>query len=125
MIHAVGTDIVEVERIAQILKKWPERFVRKVYTREEIRYCTAMAYPAQHFAARFAAKEAAFKAMGRGIGGGVGLTDVEVITGPEGRPELRFYGKAREIADRTGITERHISLSHTDRYAVAVIVLEK
>jgi len=124
MIYAVGTDIVEVGRIERILKKWSGRFIGRVYTSEEVRYCTAMAFPAQHFAARFAAKEAACKGIGTGIGGGIGFTDVEVVTGPEGKPNLTFYGKAREIVDRAGITGSHISLSHTDRYAVALVVFE-
>lgn len=124
MIYGVGTDIVEVDRIERILKKWSSRFIGKVYTSEEVQYCTAMAFPAQHFAARFAAKEAACKGLGTGIGGGIGFTDVEVVTGPEGRPKLNFYGKAREMVDRIGITGSHISLSHTDRHAVALVVLE-
>jgi len=58
MIYAVGTDIVEISRIERIMDKWRERFIERVYSKEEIKYCCAMAFPAQHFAARFAAKEA-------------------------------------------------------------------
>jgi len=124
MIYALGTDLVEVARIERIMGRWRERFIRKVYSEEEMRYCSAKACPAQHFAARFAAKEAFLKGVGVGMAGGVGFRDVEVATGAKGKPELRFHGRAREMVDRAGVTESHISLSHTDRYAVAVIVLE-
>lgn len=125
MIYAVGTDLVEVARIERIMERWRERFVRRVYSAEEIRYCRAKGSPAQHFAARFAAKEAFLKGVGVGMAGGVGFRDVEVTTGAKGKPELRFHGRAREMVDRAGITGSHISMSHTDRYAVAFVVLEK
>ncbi|MDO9514941.1 MAG: holo-ACP synthase [Syntrophales bacterium] len=124
MIYAVGTDLVEVSRIERIIEKWRESFIWKVYSEGETNYCSAKSYPAQHFAARFAAKEAFLKGIGLGMAGGVGFRDVEVINRAEGKPELRFHGRAREMVDRVGITECHISISHTDRYAVAFIVLE-
>jgi len=125
MIYAVGTDLVEVSRIERIIEKWRERFIRRVYSEGEISYCSKKAYPAQHFAARFAAKEAFLKGVGLGMAGGVGFRDVEVINMAGGKPELNFHGVAREMVDSAGITESHISISHTDRYAVAFIVLEK
>jgi holo-[acyl-carrier protein] synthase len=125
MIYAVGTDLVEVARIERVLEKWRERFVRRVYSGDEIRYCDDTVYPAQHFAARFAAKEAFLKSIGLGMAGGIGFGDVEVIAGARGNPELRFHGKAREMVDRAGIAGSHVSLSHTEGYAVAVVILEK
>ena len=125
MIYAVGTDLVEISRIERIIEKWRERFTGRVYSESEIRYCSEMAAPARHFAARFAAKEAFLKCVGRGMFDGVGFRDVEVINRPEGKPELRFYGKAREMVDGAGITGSHISISHTDRYAMAFVILEK
>ncbi len=124
MIYAVGTDLVEISRIERIIDRWTKRFIDRVYSEEEIRYCGEMAVPARHFAARFAAKEAFLKCAGRGIFDGIGLRDVEVINRPEGKPELRFYGKARDMVDGAGITGSHISISHTDRYAMAFVVLE-
>ncbi|HOO90285.1 MAG TPA: holo-ACP synthase [Syntrophales bacterium] len=124
MIYAIGTDLVEISRIEGIIDKRGKRFVERVYSKGEIRYCNERAFPAQHFAARFAAKEAFFKCMGRGIFDGVGLRDVEVINGPDGKPELKFYGKARTMVDKAGITGNHISISHTDKYAMAFVVLE-
>ena len=125
MIYAVGTDLVEISRIEKIIEKWREKFTRRVYSKGEINYCRTKAYPAQHFAARFAAKEAFLKCVGLGMTGGVRFRDVEVINRAEGKPELGFLGRAREMVNSAGITESHISLSHTDRYAVAFVVLEK
>jgi holo-[acyl-carrier protein] synthase len=125
MIYAVGTDLVEVSRVERIIEKWRERFIRKVYSEREIRYCSTRTYPAQHFAARFAAKEAFLKGMGLGMAGGVGFRDVEVINRAQGKPELVFHGRAKQLVDRAGITGSHISISHTDSHAVAFIVLEK
>jgi len=124
MIYAVGTDLVEVSRIEKIIGRWGERFVRRVYSEGEIGYCRAKACPAQHFAARFAAKEAFLKGVGLGMAGGVGFRDVEVINRSEGKPELSLHGRMREMLERAGIRESHISISHTDRYAVAFVVLE-
>ena len=124
MIYAVGTDLVEIWRIERIIDRWTTRFIERVYSEGEIRYCSERAFPAQHFAARFAAKEAFFKCMGRGIFDGVGFRDVEVVNGPEGKPDLKFYGRARIMVDRAGITGTHISISHTDRSAMAFVVLE-
>ena len=125
MIYSIGTDLVEISRIERIIDKWSEKFTGRVYSKGEIRYCSEMALPARHFAARFAAKEAFLKCASRGMFAGIGLRDVEVVNGPEGKPELRLYGKARDMVDGTGITGSHISISHTDRYAIAFVVLEK
>ncbi len=125
MIYAVGTDLVEISRIERIIEKWRERFTGRVYSEGEIRYCSEMAVPARHFAARFAAKEAFLKCTGRGMFDGIGFRDVEVVNRPEGKPELMFHGKARDMVDGAGITGSHISISHTDRYAMAFVVLEK
>jgi len=125
MIYAVGTDLVEISRVERIIEKWSERFTGRVYSDVEIRYCSEMAFPARHFAARFAVKEAFLKCVGRGMFAGVRFRDVEVINGPEGKPDLVLHGKARDMVDEAGITGSHISISHTDRYAIAFVVLEK
>jgi holo-[acyl-carrier protein] synthase len=72
MLLGTGIDLVEVERIAQSIARFGERFLRRVYTEGEIAYCQARIAGAESFAARFAAKEAAAKALGSGIqlGGG-------------------------------------------------------
>ena len=124
MMYGVGTDLVEVARIERILKKWRERFTLKVFSDEEIRYCRTKVCPARHFAARFAAKEAFLKGLGLGMGRGVGFRDVEVINSPEGKPALKLQERARDMVEKAGIRESHLSISHTERYAMAVVALE-
>jgi holo-[acyl-carrier protein] synthase len=124
MMYGVGTDLVEVARIEGILKKWCERFTLKVFSDGEIRYCSAKSCPARHLAARFAAKEAFLKGLGLGMGRGVGFRDVEVINSPEGKPELVLHERAKNMIESAGIRENHLSISHTERYAMAVVALE-
>ncbi len=124
MIVGVGIDIVEVERVTAALERFGERFVRKIFTAAEIRYCDSKANRAERYAARFAAKEAALKALGTGWGQGVGWREVEVQREPGGRPTLAFSGKAAEIAARLGTRRAALSLSHTAQHAIAQVLLE-
>ncbi len=125
MMYGVGTDLVEVARIERILKKWRERFTLKVFSDREIRYCSEKVCPARHFAARFAAKEAFLKGLGLGMGNGVRFRDVEVINRAEGKPVLELHERARDMIERAGIRGSHLSISHTERYAMAFVTLEK
>ncbi len=101
-----------------------DRLRKRMFTPAEIRYCDQRANAFQHYAARFAAKEALFKAIGTGWRGGVTWHDAEVRNQPSGKPELLVSGRAREVAQQLGAVRYWISLSHTDRYAVAQVVLE-
>ncbi len=125
MIIAIGTDIVEVERIGRAITRTP-RFVSRVFTEHEQAYCESRGriVRAQHYAARFAAKEAAFKALGTGWRDGLAWRDVEVIRDEQGAPSLIFNEKAREIFDLSGATRAHLSLSHTQKYAIAFVIFE-
>ena len=87
-------------------------------------YCRKCAQPEIHFAARFAAKEAAFKALGTGWGQGVRWLDVEVTHQPSGKPELVLTGRAQEVARDLGVARASLSISHSDRYVVAQVILE-
>jgi holo-[acyl-carrier protein] synthase len=125
MIYGIGTDLVEINRIANIIKKWGERFTGKVFSQNEINYCQNKAYPAIHYAARFAAKESFLKSLGIGLGMGVSLKDIEVINNPQGSPQLHMNEKIQAVLDERGITAIHISMTHTREHAQAVVVLEK
>src|SRR5205823_14335664 len=74
----IGVDVVETARIESSLAKFGKRFLHRVFVEGEIAYCSAMARPALHYAARFAAKEAVSKAFGTGIGKHMGWRDIEV-----------------------------------------------
>ena len=124
MIVGTGIDIAEVPRIAQSIERFGERFLGRVFTEGEIGYCNRKANRAQHFAARFAAKEAGMKAIGTGWSRGVRWRDIEVCRMPGGRPTLAFHNKAAEFAARLGTKQVALSLTHTEQYAIAQVILE-
>src|ERR1700756_1974130 len=113
MIVGTGIDIAEVPRVAQAIRRFGDKFLRRVFTDGEIRYCDSKANPAERFAARFAAKEAAMKALGTGWNHGVRWRDIEVCRQRGGRPTVVFYGKAAEFAAKLGAVRVALSLSHT------------
>lgn len=125
MIHAVGIDLVDISRIEGLCNKWGVKFVEKVYSEGEISYCGSKPFPAQHYAARFAAKEAFLKCLGIGIGGGVSLKDVEVVNDKSGKPELKIRGKSKKIVSPEIARNIHVSISHTDKDATAVVIIEE
>jgi len=124
MIVGTGIDIAEVPRIAASIEKFGERFLRRVYTEGEMRYCDSKANRVERYAARFAAKEAAMKALGTGWNHGVRWRDVEVARQPGGRPTIAFHGKAAEFAAKLGAKNVALSLSHTAEQAIAQVILE-
>src|SRR6516164_237790 len=124
MIVGTGVDIAEVARIRDAVSRFGERFLKRVFTPEEVRYCTSKANTEERLAARFAAKEAAMKAIGTGLRHGVTWQDVEVVRHLGGRPGLRLSGKAAEFAAALGCQRIHLSLSHTEDMAIAHVILE-
>lgn len=114
--------MVEIARIRQAIEKNPH-FMERVYTQQEIAYCQRKANPWQSFAARFAAKEAVSKALGTGIGP-VGLAEIEIVNAKHGQPGVCLHGKAQELAVSRNIQRVHVSLSHSEAYAIATTVLE-
>lgn len=124
MIVGTGVDIAEVDRIARAIERFGRRFLERVFTPGEIRFCEPKANAAERFAARFAAKEAAMKAIGTGLRGGVTWQDFEVVRQPGGRPTVAFHGKAEKVAHALGMQRAHLSLSHTATQAIAFVILE-
>ncbi|HRS83765.1 MAG TPA: holo-ACP synthase [Smithellaceae bacterium] len=125
MIYGIGIDLVENERIEKIIRKWGPKFLSRVFTESEIDYCGRHAQAAVHYGARFAVKESFLKAIGTGLGAGVKLADIEVANEQSGKPRLRLCGGARSFVERAGITNIHLSITHTKHYAIATVVLEK
>lgn len=124
MIVGTGIDIAEVPRVAQSIERFGDRFLRRIYTESEIRYCDSKANRVERYAARFAAKEAAMKALGTGWSRGVRWRDCEVTRLPGGRPTIVFHGKAGEVAARLGVKNAALSISHTSEQAIAQVILE-
>ncbi len=124
MILGIGTDIVEIARIARSIERHAERFTKRIYTEAEIAYCLRFKRAAQHFAGRWAAKEAAGKALGTGIFGSVRFREIEVINDERGKPLLTFSGSAAELASAIGAARLHVSIAHSDSHATAVVLIE-
>ena len=125
MIVGSGIDICEVPRIQASIERFGEKFIQRIFTPREIAYVSKKANKYERYAARFAAKEAGMKAIGTGWRKGVRWQDFEVINEPSGKPTLLFHGKAKEFADRLGVTNIALSLTHTAQQGMASLVLEK
>lgn len=122
MIVGLGTDIVEIDRIASMIERHGEAFVHRVFTPAERAYCGAKRHAAQHYAGRWAAKEAAMKALGTGFVPGVGWHDFEILPEPSGAPKLTLSGGAAEKAKSLGIDEMLVTMSHCKAYATATAI---
>lgn len=125
MIDAVGIDLIDVARIEAIRNKWKMKFLKRVYSEGEIEYCESKAVPAQHYAARFAVKEAFLKCLGTGMAGGVCLKEIEVVHDVRGKPALKIHGKSGDSIRSKHITSTHVSISHTERSATAIVMTER
>ena len=120
MILGLGTDIVEIPRIAAVLERHGDQFMERVFTADETKQADGrIAY----FAGRWAAKEAAAKALGCGIGERCAFADIEIVNDDRGRPVMTFSGGAAELAAELGVEEISISISHEASYAVATVIL--
>ncbi len=126
MIRGIGMDLADIDRIARLLARHPERARRRLFTEGERSYCDRRAQPARHFAARFAAKEAAYKALaGSAEARHIHWLEIEVANSPlDGRPMLLLHGGAAKRAAELGVGTVHITLTHSDEVAAAVVVLE-
>jgi len=122
---AIGVDLVELDRIAAMLERHPERFPERCFTPAERAYAAESAkLRVERLAARFAAKEAVFKAIGTGWAEGVAWTDAEVTLDAAGRPGVRLAGRAAEVAGSLGIDRWHLTITHTKHAALAMVVAE-
>ncbi len=126
MIVGLGMDLSDIDRIERLLARHPERARLRIFTAVERAYCDSRGAPARHFAARFAAKEAAYKALaGSADARHIHWQDIEVWNSPlDGRPTLRLHGRASRRAAEIGVSVVHVTLTHSDGIAAAVVVLE-
>jgi|ERR1700733_9396123 len=124
MVLGLGTDLIEIERIQASMDRFGERFLERIFTTEEIAYCWRKKQPAESLAARFAAKEAGAKALGTGISRGISWKEIEVIRKMGERPMLHFNGRAGELAKAMGVRRAQLTLSHSRKLAIAVVVVE-
>ena len=122
VVKGIGVDILEIQRIQRSIDSLGDAFLDKIFTPEEIRYCTAKHNAAQHFAARFAAKEAVSKALATGLRGDFSWKDIEVMNDVLGQPHITLYGKLKETLEHSSI---FVSLSHSESHVVAMVVIEE
>lgn len=121
-IFGIGIDLVNVSRLRQALERNPERFKQRVFTQREVAFCEPLADKFLSYAARFAAKEAFSKALGTGLRGKISWQEIEVCDNERSRPSIRVFGKAKGIL---GSRPVHLSITHLDDYAAAVVVIEE
>ena len=122
MIIGIGTDIIEVDRVARAIER--DAFRLRIFSEREIEYC-AKQTTKESYAVRFAAKEAFFKALGTGWRGPMAWAEVEIINDELGKPSIILSGGAKDALDATGGTHVHVTLSHIKTQAVAFVIIEK
>lgn len=122
-LFGIGIDVIEVSRIEESVAEFGEKFLNRIFTPAEQQYCDKQKRAAIHYAARFAAKEAISKAFGTGIGKEVSWLDLEVVRKASGEPEVVLSGRAKEFAEKLGVADIKISLTHAQHYAAANAVI--
>lgn len=123
MIIGTGVDIVKNQRIADLIDKYGENFLKRIYREKEINYCSSRAQATASFAARYAAKEALFKALGTGMRKN-SWQDIEVVNNELGKPEIKLFGKTADYAAQLEVENIFLSMSHEKDYSIAQIILE-
>jgi holo-[acyl-carrier protein] synthase len=121
-ILGLGLDAADIPRVAAALARYGDRFLRRVFTDEEIAYCTRRRDPSPHLAGRFAVKEAAMKALGTGHSRGVLWKGVEVIR-RGGPPQLLLHGGAARRAEAMQVRRSLVTITHADALALAQVLL--
>ena len=125
VIVGLGTDLISVRRIADVYQRQEHRFLERVYTADEQAYALEMKDPSERLASRWAAKEACMKALGTGWAKGVTFTQIALLPGADcGAPRLVLSGEALAVAVRLQATRWHCSVSHSDGFAIATVILE-
>jgi holo-[acyl-carrier protein] synthase len=119
--YRLGVDVVDIEDFAMTMQRNGNSFVETVFTPNEVAYCNERRL--QHYAARWAAKEAFVKAAAPEEDFRFNWNDIEVINDIHGAPALRLYGSAQQWADKVGVDCFTISLSHSKRTAMAVVLI--
>jgi len=118
MQHYIGTDIIEIERIRRAIEHWGDRFLNRVFTKNEL---SIYGHRAHSLAASYASKEAVMKLLGTG-NRGVAWREIETLYHPSGKPLIRLNGRAKKQAEKLGIKEIEVSLSHSRDNAIATAI---
>ncbi|EQA47318.1 holo-[acyl-carrier-protein] synthase [Leptospira broomii serovar Hurstbridge str. 5399] len=122
---SIGNDIVENDRIRDLLEKHGERFLKRVFSETEIQYCTGRKDPVPHLSGRFCVKEAFIKAIEAGEKVALDMREIELFGKEFGKKELVLHGKSKELFIEKGYSGVSVSISHAENYSTAVVVLYK
>lgn len=125
MLLGIGTDIVEIERVAEMLNEHGEAFLNKIFTPAEIADSKQRSTPAIYLAGRWAVKEAVSKALGCGFGAKCSWTDIETVNLENGKPVTTLSGAAAETAGELNAAQPVVSISHERKYACATVAIER
>ena len=124
MIIGCGIDLVKIERIEKIIKKWGNNFIFRIFTSLEREYCEKKkGNKYQSYAGKFAAKEALLKALGLGLRE-ANWKEIEIKNNKLGQPVIDTSGKLKNVVSAKGVSKYFISITHTKEYAVAQVILE-
>ena len=124
MIKGIGIDVVDVKRIEKIAARLDEKFLNRVFTEEEIKYCLSKKNKFQHFAGRFASKEAFLKAIGIGLFRGYQLKDIEVRNEKSGKPFIVKNDKIKKVLTHLNAENIYISITHIKEVSVSTVIIE-
>jgi holo-[acyl-carrier protein] synthase len=124
MIVGVGSDLFEIARMKRELDLSGPNLKRELFTPVEIAYCESKHYPERHYAARFAAKEALFKALATGLQTDMNWLEAEIRNRDSGQPYFILSGRTSERALNNGVKNTFVSISHTEKWAFANVILE-
>jgi holo-[acyl-carrier protein] synthase len=123
MIYGIGTDLIEVDRIAEKIRKSSD-FLHLVFSKVEIEYCSTKLNKYEHYAARFAAKESFFKALGTGWKSGTAFNEIEITHNEIGKPTISFIGATALTIKNMNLGNIQVSLSHLKTIASAIVIIE-
>jgi len=123
LIIGCGIDLVSIKRIENIVRRWGDNFICRIFTPLEQEYCEKKGNKYQSYAGKFAAKEALLKALGLGLRG-VNWREIEVINDNFGQPIIKTSGRLKEITSNKKVDKYFLTISHTKEYALAEVILE-
>lgn len=120
-IYGIGVDQINLDRVRKLINKSKSKFEKRCFTEHEVKYSNRFSDPAKRLGARFAAKEAVMKSLGKGWRD-LKWREIEITGG--GKPNVKLYGKALDLAESNNISTIHVSLSHEKETAIAFAISE-
>ncbi len=124
MIIGIGFDMIEVSRIKSAVSRWGDKLEKRLFTEKELLYCNSKQDRFQRLACRFAAKEALLKALGTGWQRGIEWKEIEVTNDEMGKPLITLSGKTGQISRQLGVSNIFVSITSTETFGAAQVILE-